>query len=367
MVKKYPVLLLLLLLFKTTCHAQDTIISPEKYIQTYKDLAISEMKRTGIPASITLAQGLFESRNGNSFLAKPPNNNHFGIKCKSDWTGRSVKVDDDELQECFRAYDRPEDSYMDHSNFLTCQPRYAFLFNLNPTDYKAWAYGLKQAGYATNPKYPEKLIEKIEQYDLYQYDIGNTRKPLLAVHNPPELKTILAPKATENAFTFRDIPAYVIKSGDTYGSIADNHNMMRWEIRKYNDLLPGEELKPGTIVYLKPKHRKGKDEFRTVKDGEGMYYIAQDEGMKLRLLYKWNHMEKGQEPAPGAILNLRHKRTTPLALLPPGTVVPRKGVMLVPAPATGPTPDFKAKCPPPKDSDSVKAIHEKLINENYKS
>jgi len=360
MAKKYPFILLLILLGKLSCQAQDTIFTPEKYIDTYKDLAISEMKRTGIPASITLAQGLFESGNGNSFLAKPPYNNHFGIKCKSDWTGRSVKVDDDELQECFRAYDKAEDSYMDHSNFLACQPRYAFLFNLNPLDYKAWAYGLKQAGYATNPRYPEKLIEKIELYNLYKYDIGNTKVPALAEKKEPELKIILTEKATDNSFAFRGIPAYVVKPGDDYQSIANDKNMMRWEIRKYNDMVMGEELKPGTIVYLKPKHRKGKDEFRTVKDGEGMYYIAQDEGIKLKMLYKWNRMKKGEEPAPGAIINLQRKRDSKPAVLAPGSIVPRRGVMLIPGPATGPKPDFQSKCFPPKDSDTVKPYSSSL-------
>ena len=349
--------LLLLLSTRSFAIPKDTIMTPEQYILKYKDLAIEEMKRTGIPASITLAQGLFESGNGNSFLAKPPYNNHFGIKCKSDWTGRSVKVDDDELQECFRAYDKAEDSYMDHSNFLTCQPRYAGLFKLDPTDYKSWAYGLKAAGYATNPKYPEKLIEKIEKYNLYQYDLGNKHVAPIAENKVPEITKLLIGKASDNSFTFRNIPAYVVRPGDDYQTIANDHDMMRWEIRKYNDLKTGEPLKPNTILYLKPKHRKGTEPTREVKPGEGMYYISQDEGIKLRLLYKWNQMKEGQEPAPGAILNLQHKRETPPALLAPGTVVPRKGVMLIQEPPTGPKPNFENKCLPPKDSDSVKSIH----------
>jgi len=356
----------ILLSIQTTCHAQDTIITPEKYIQNYKDLAIDEMKRTGVPASITLAQGLFESGNGNSFLAKPPYNNHFGIKCKTGWTGRSVKVDDDELQECFRAYDRVEDSYMDHSNFLTCQSRYAFLLQLDPTDYKAWAFGLKQAGYATNPKYPEKLIEKIEKYNLYQYDIGNTKTPPIAGQEPPEHHILLTQKERENSFTFRNIPAYVIQPGDNYGTIADEHNMMRWELRVYNDLGAREGLKPGTILYLKPKHRKGETPFRTVKDGEGMYYISQDEGIKLKMLYKWNRMKKGEEPAPGAVLNLQHKRESKPAVLGPGTIVLRKGVRLIPEPATGPKPDFKAKCPP-TDFDSAKTAPPSSVKTMFQS
>ncbi len=365
---RYSVILVsLLLLLSSRAFAipKDTIMTPEQYIQKYKDLAVEEMNRTGIPASITLAQGLFESGNGNSFLAKPPYNNHFGIKCKNDWTGRSVKVDDDELQECFRAYDRAEDSYMDHSNFLTCQPRYAGLFKLDPTDYKSWAYGLKAAGYATNPKYPEKLIEKIEKYNLYQYDIGNKRVPLVPENNKPEVKIPLSLKETDNSFTFRNIPAYVVRPGDDYQTIANDHDMMRWEIRKYNDLKMGEVLKPNTIIYLKPKHRKGKQPTREVKEGEGMYYISQDEGIKLRLLYKLNQMKEGEEPAPGAILNLQKKRETPLELLALGTIVPRKGVMLIQEPETGPKPNFENKCLPPKDSDTVSSSKQKTINNNF--
>src|ERR1017187_7325918 len=176
MIRRFLILYFILVAAKPASIAADTTLTAEQYIQTYKDLAIAEMKRTGIPASITLAQGLLESNSGNSYLAKVANN-HFGIKCKTGWEGRSVKVDDDELQECFRAYDKAEDSYRDHSDFLTTQSRYAELFKLDPTDYKGWANGLKKAGYATNPKYPEKVIENIEKYALYQYDIGNKRVP----------------------------------------------------------------------------------------------------------------------------------------------------------------------------------------------
>jgi flagellum-specific peptidoglycan hydrolase FlgJ len=176
MIKKGLVVFILLLASKPVAFGQEKKTTAEEYIQTYKDLAISEMKRTGIPASITLAQGLLESGNGNSKLAKDANN-HFGIKCKSGWAGKSIKIDDDELQECFRAYDKVEDSYKDHSDFLIGNARYGFLFKLNPTDYKSWAYGLKQAGYATNPKYPDIIIGAIDKYALYQYDSGNTRIP----------------------------------------------------------------------------------------------------------------------------------------------------------------------------------------------
>src|SRR5687768_17193708 len=143
-------------------------ISPEEYISTYKNMAVREMKRMGVPASITLAQGILETEFGNSDLVKK-SNNHFGIKCKSSWTAEGVSHDDDALGECFRTYKDAEGSFRDHSNYLRGNERYAFLFKLDPRDYKAWAYGLKKAGYATNPKYPEMLIRHIEENNLQQY------------------------------------------------------------------------------------------------------------------------------------------------------------------------------------------------------
>ncbi len=151
-------------------------ISVQDYINTYKDLAISEMKRTGIPASITIAQGILETENGNSDLVRR-SNNHFGIKCKNTWKGPSVSHDDDAPGECFRKYESAEDSYRDHSNFLKGSSRYAFLFELDPLDYKSWAHGLKKAGYATNPRYPAILIKNIETYNLQQFDRLDAGEP----------------------------------------------------------------------------------------------------------------------------------------------------------------------------------------------
>ena len=141
----------------------------EKYISTYADLAVQEMYRSGVPASITLAQGMLESGNGRSELAQK-SNNHFGIKCHNNWSGERVYHDDDAKGECFRKYSHPYQSYRDHSDFLRYRDRYKFLFDLKTTDYKGWAYGLKQAGYATDPNYATKLIKIIEDYKLYQYD-----------------------------------------------------------------------------------------------------------------------------------------------------------------------------------------------------
>jgi LysM repeat protein len=327
---KYLLLILLIVFCSNSAlQAQDKQITAEEYISAYKDLAVSEMKRTGIPASITLAQGLLESGNGNSILAKQANN-HFGIKCKTGWTGRSINIDDDQPQECFRAYDKAADSYKDHSDFLTGNTRYSSLFELDPADYKGWAKGLKQAGYATNPRYPEMIISTIEKYSLYQYDIGNKKIPQLIVQKTQQPRKNIFGKtiAREVVTRYNNIPVYEIKPGDDYQSVANAQNMMRWEIRRYNDLNLNEILKPGTLIYLKPKRRKAKEEYHIVKEGEGMYYISQLHGMKLRLLYKWNRMEKGEEPATGEKLYLRHKRENPPVIKRAGTIMERRGIML---------------------------------------
>ncbi|HEX6915029.1 MAG TPA: glucosaminidase domain-containing protein, partial [Chitinophagaceae bacterium] len=147
--------------------AQDKV---EEYIRTYQELAIKEMLRTGVPAAITLAQGILESQSGESDLARK-SNNHFGIKCKNDWTGATVYHDDDARGECFRSYDNAEQSYRDHSDFLKSRPHYTFLFSLDPTDFEGWAKGLKKAGYATSPTYADRLIGLIRRYNLQEYTL----------------------------------------------------------------------------------------------------------------------------------------------------------------------------------------------------
>ncbi len=177
---KYTISFLVLTILFVSCRTSRPVVtssggeaSAGAYIERYKDLAISEMKRTGIPASITLAQGMIESDYGRSSLARE-GNNHFGIKCHSDWTGPAIRHHDDRRNECFRKYKQPEDSYFDHSDFIKSGSRYSFLFDLPSTDYKSWARGLKKAGYATNPDYANMLIRKIEENNLYYYDRGPT-------------------------------------------------------------------------------------------------------------------------------------------------------------------------------------------------
>ena len=280
----------------------------EQYIQQYKDVAIAEMKRSRIPASITLAQGILESGNGNSRLATEANN-HFGIKCKKEWTGRTLYEDDDAPQECFRAYPTAEDSYRDHSDFLVKSSRYAFLFDLAPTDYKGWAEGLKKAGYATNPNYPQLLINFIEKHNLQQYDGGELNiqpaMPAPVTEKKEEIKPVPAPVALKE---WNNLPVTIAAKGESYAQIALRNDMMVWQIFKYNDIKRGANPRSGDTLYLKPKFNKGKVATYEVQFGDNMYRISQRFAIKLKNLYKLNKMEFGTEPMWGEVLNLQGKR-----------------------------------------------------------
>ena len=267
----------------------------ESYIKRYRDLAVKEMKKYRIPASITLAQGLLESGAGQSTLARK-SNNHFGIKCGSDWRGKTVSHDDDARGECFRAYKHPKQSYEDHSKFLANRPRYASLFKLDITDYKGWARGLKKAGYATNPRYAEQLIGIIELYDLHKYDKKGGLKWMK--ENPNPHQTYIA-----NGLVY-----IVVRAGDSWKSISKELDISQKKLRKYNDLYKGYALQVGDILYLEKKNRKaGKEHIvHVLRAGESMYSISQKYGIRLKNLYKLNKMDE-DDPAPevGTILRLR--------------------------------------------------------------
>ena len=267
----------------------------ESYIKQYRDLAVEEMKKYRIPASITLAQGLLESGAGQSTLARK-SNNHFGIKCGSDWRGKTVSHDDDARGECFRAYKHPKQSYEDHSKFLANRPRYASLFKLDITDYKGWARGLKKAGYATNPRYAEQLIGIIELYDLHKYDRKGGLKWMK--ENPNPHQTYIA-----NGLVY-----IVVRAGDCWKSISKELDISQKKLRKYNDLYKGYALQVGDILYLEKKNRKaGKEHIvHVLRAGESMYSISQKYGIRLKNLYKLNKMDE-DDPAPevGTILRLR--------------------------------------------------------------
>ena len=267
----------------------------EAYIKKYRDIAVEEMRKYHIPASITLAQGLLESGAGQSTLARK-SNNHFGIKCGSDWDGKSVRYDDDARNECFRAYKHPKQSYEDHSKFLASRSRYAFLFKLKITDYKGWANGLKKAGYATDRRYAQRLIDIIELYDLHQYD---TKKGLKWMKDNPN---------PHQPYIANGLVYIVVRPGDTWKSISKEFDVSRKKLRKYNDLYKGYVLQPGDILYLEKKNRKADKEHvvHVLRAGESMYSISQKYGIRLKNLYKRNKMEP-DSPAPevGTILRLR--------------------------------------------------------------
>ena len=267
----------------------------EEYIKKYRDIAVEEMKKYHIPASITLAQGLLESGAGQSTLARK-SNNHFGIKCGSDWKGKSVRHDDDERNECFRAYKHPKQSYEDHSKFLVSRPRYASLFKLKMTDYKGWARGLKKAGYATNPRYAEQLIGIIELYDLDRYDKKGGLKWMKENPNPHQ------------PYIANGLVYIVVRSGDTWKSISKEFDISRKKLRKYNDLYKGYELQVGDILYLEKKNRRADKEHivHVLRAGESMYSISQKYGIRLKRLYKLNKMSEDEStPEVGTILRLR--------------------------------------------------------------
>ena len=305
--------------------------SAAAYISKYKDLAISEMRRTGVPASITLAQGMIESDFGRSTLARE-GNNHFGIKCHDDWKGATIRHHDDRRNECFRKYNRPEDSFYDHSDFLRTSSRYSFLFDIDPTDYKGWARGLKKAGYATNPDYTNMLIRKIEENNLHLFDMEYTSNkqqvnPVKVVEKVEEVEkkieeqssdslapkqSVIPPNNVVSASAGRimennRIQFIVVIEGETMEMIEKEFHLLRWELPRYNEL--GEDFVPvaGQVLYLQPKRDKAEPgkEIHVVSEGDTMYSISQAYGIKTARLYEMNRMSAGEEPPPGSRLWLR--------------------------------------------------------------
>ena len=287
--------LLLSLFAFLTIQGQSRNKQYEDYIKKYRDIAVEEMKRYHIPASITLAQGLLESGAGYGTLARK-SNNHFGIKCGSDWRGKTVKHDDDARNECFRVYKDPKDSYRDHSKFLAGKQRYAFLFDLKITDYKGWARGLKKAGYATNPRYAHQLIDIIERYDLDKYDKKGGLKWMKENPNPHE------------PYIANGLLYIIARQGDTWKNLSKEFDISKRKLRKYNDLYKGYELQEGDILYLEKKNRKAPKGMyvHVLRNGESMYSISQKYGIRLKRLYKMNKMDFGDAaPKVGTILRIR--------------------------------------------------------------
>jgi len=287
------------------------------YINTYKSFAIAEMKRTGIPASIILAQGIHETEAGKSDLVKR-SNNHFGIKCKDDWTGSVVYHDDDQRGECFRSYSSPLDSYRDHSDFLRNSRRYDFLFRLEPLNYEAWAYGLKKAGYATNPKYPQILIQLVKNYTLQQYTLIAMGK--LQPADETIVKTISTDRqeqaGSDNGFhTTRQYPSgefqinntrvVFIKKGTSLLAVSGEYNIPLGKLIDFNDLKEEDVLLQDQLIYLQRKRKTGANEFHIVQNGERLYNICQAEAIRCESLLTLNHLLLGEEPAVGEKIYLR--------------------------------------------------------------
>jgi LysM repeat protein len=284
----------------------------EEYIEMYADWAIDEMRRSGIPASVTLAQGCLESNNGNSTLATR-GNNHFGIKCHG-WKGKKIIHDDDKKNECFRKYKTAKDSYTDHSDFLMNSPRYSSLFELEQTDYKGWAKGLKKAGYATAPKYADLLVQIIEDNELHRYDAGR-RRPRETDDGLPELGDVddFEVQVGRRILVRNRINYIIVKEGDTYQSLNKELDLMPFELAKYNEIERDSKLAKGRVLYLQPKRSKASVEFRfhTAEEGETMYQISQMYGIKLRKLLHKNLMKPGEEPMAGDVIHLRKAKKMP--------------------------------------------------------
>lgn len=258
----------------------------------YKNDAIKEMNEYGVPASITLAQGMLESNNGNSTLAIKANN-HFGIKCHNDWNGDTYHMDDDAKNECFRKYSSVLESFRDHSKFLKERSRYTFLFSLEITDYKAWAKGLKEAGYATNPQYPQLLINLIERYQLNLYDSDVT----------------LVDSTKHVVYISKNHVKFVkAKNEDTFEKLAKEFGVSAKRLKKYNDATDTITLKEGDVVFLQPKRAKGTQKEYDVKKGDTYRSISQEYAIKLKDLYKKNNISADSSPKEGERLNLRKKK-----------------------------------------------------------
>lgn len=329
MTKKVCRFLLVFMVFPAVLSAQHGNSAYNEYIEKYHELAIRQQKEHKIPASIILAQGILESGAGRGRLAVKANN-HFGIKCHDNWDGARIYHDDDKKHECFRKYRRVLDSYEDHSAFLKSRSRYAFLFNLDPTDYKGWAHGLKKAGYATDPAYAYKLIALIDEYELHRFDLAaakeknrkanaaKTRKPkntrqVVMGGKPKKAKDKLPPVGSVFAYVSHQVMKvnglkYVeAVPGDTYGSIADEFGLKEKDLLAYNEMPQKAKPDTGERVYLQKKKRKAPKRFEThvVQQGESLYSIAQHYGIRLIDLYDMNSLPYDAGAKVGQVIKLR--------------------------------------------------------------
>jgi LysM repeat protein len=283
-------------------------MTAEQYISKYYPLAVEEMNRFKIPASITLAQGLIETESGNSILVTKANN-HFGIKCKTEWTGPTHIHDDDKKNECFRAYASAEESFRDHSNFLL-KPRYSSLFGYEMSDYRSWAFGLKQAGYATNPKYPAMLIKFIEDYKLYEFDkFGLEKTP-----EPEKPKEIIKPQLSKEEIIKQrkslanNIELILVDENFDIYKIASSTKLSIASLMEFNDIEGEQQLRLGQNFFLQKKGKMNAKEKHTVLIGESLYDISQIYGVSLKQLRKYNKLEPWEQPLIGEYIYLNRLR-----------------------------------------------------------
>lgn len=329
------------------------------YIDSYKELAMAEMQRTGVPAAITLAQGILESQWGESPLAKT-SNNHFGIKCKTEWTGAKTYHDDDEKGECFRVYNSAEESYRDHSDFLKTRPHYAFLFKLDPTDYEGWARGLKKAGYATSPTYPQRLLKLINDYQLQQYSLAAlarnqapvneapaqskpvtanpaplatpvAEQPVVAVSREavqPEPVTAAAPSNTNTLpaapvsvnkktnypsgiFVINNTKVIHATEGTSLLSLANQYDIPLSKLIEYNDIPSMDILDSDRLMFLERKPKKGAVDFHVVAEGETLHSICQQEAIRMDSLLEYNRLSRSSNVNAGEKIYLRPATAAP--------------------------------------------------------
>lgn len=349
--------LLFCLAFAFTARAQKEKVMA--YIDSYKELAMAEMQRTGVPAAITLAQGILESQWGESPLAKT-SNNHFGIKCKTEWTGAKTYHDDDEKGECFRVYNSAEESYRDHSDFLKTRPHYAFLFKLDPSDYEGWARGLKKAGYATSSTYPQRLLKLINDYQLQQYSLAAlTRNPtpvnetaipskpvtvnpapvaapaseqpvVTVTQEPvqPETVTAAAPSHTNTApvaqvsvskktnypsgiFVINNTKVIHAAEGTSLLSLANQYDIPLSKLIEFNDLALMDVLDTDRLMFIERKPKKGAVDFHVVTEGETLHSICQQEAIRLDNLLEYNRLDRSSTVHVGEKIYLRPATAAP--------------------------------------------------------
>lgn len=320
------ILVFLAFLLSYSLTADTTKDRVDAYVARYADLAVSEMYRSGIPASITLAQGLLESGFGRSTLALE-SNNHFGIKCHSDWTGERVYYDDDKKGECFRKYPKVLDSYMDHSDFLRYKPRYASLFDFEITDYRSWANGLKKAGYATDPAYAGKLINLIETYNLDRFDkVSRPEDAMQQEEVLPQSPNVLekasrytgsgrrgsfAVSLSREVLQINDIPFIYAREGETFKSIAQLYDLFPKELMAFNDVKKDRALASGEVIYLRPKAKRAVKglEKHICSEGENLWQISQKYAVSLQALLKYNHLKSADvQLREDDTINLRNQK-----------------------------------------------------------